>query len=136
MRKSILAVNAHKKILILTTTKSARRHDKRLADKNRLFERIPEEVAVWVDSGFQGIVRQHRNTLIPKKATRKNPLTYAEKEENRVISSFRVVVEHAIAGMKRFKAYADIWRNKLPSLDDRVMRIVAGLWNLHIETTA
>lgn len=136
MRKSILAVNAHKKILILTTTKSARRHDKRLADKNRLFERIPEEVAVWVDNGFQGIQRQHRNTLIPKKATKKNPLTYAEKEENRVISSFRVVVEHAIAGMKRFKAYADIWRNRLQNLDDRVMRIVAGLWNLHVDMRA
>ena len=136
MKKSILAVTEEKKILILTKTKSARRHDKRLADKELLFERIPEDVALWVDTGFQGVLRQHTNTLIPKKATRKNPLTQEEKEENRVISSFRVVVEHAIAGMKRFKAYADIWRNKLQNLDDRVMRIVVGLWNLHIEMTA
>lgn len=135
MKKSILVVTEEKKILILTKTKSARRHDKRLADKELLLERIPEDVALWVDTGFQGVLRQHTNTLIPKKATRKNPLTQEEKEENRVISSFRVVVEHAIAGMKRYKAYADIWRNKLQNLDDRVMRIVAGLWNLHIEMT-
>jgi hypothetical protein len=136
MRKSILAVNGQKRVLILTQTKSGRRHDKRLADKNLLFERIPEEVAVWTDTGFQGVLKHHTNTLIPKKATRKSPLTYAEKEENRIISSFRVVVEHAIAGLKRYKAYADIWRNKIQNLDDRVMRIVAGLWNIHIEMSA
>ncbi|MBI5401103.1 MAG: hypothetical protein HZB12_03235 [Candidatus Yonathbacteria bacterium] len=62
-----------------------------------------------------------------------SPLTGAEKEENRVISSFRVIVENTIAGIKRFKAYADIWRNRITHLDDRVMRIVCGLWNLHIE---
>jgi hypothetical protein len=135
MKKSILVVNEKKKILILTETKSGRRHDKRLADKNLLFERIPESVALWTDTGFQGILKQHTNTLIPKKGSKKNPLTYTEKEENRVISSFRVVVEHAIAGLKRFKAYSDIWRNKIQNLDDRVMRIVAGLWNLHIEMT-
>ena len=60
-------------------------------------------------------------------------ITYVEKEENKVISSFRVVVEHAIAGIKRFKAYSDIWRNKIINLDDKIMRIVCGLWNLHIE---
>lgn len=136
MRKSILWVSEKKRILLATKTKSGRRHDKRLADKDMLFERIPERVALWLDTGFQGILTQHRNTLIPKKATRGKPLTIEEKEENRSISSFRVVVEHAIAGMKRFKAYADIWRNKLIHLDDTVMRIAAGLWNLHIEMRA
>jgi hypothetical protein len=136
MKKSILVVNEKKKILILTGTKSGRRHDKRLADKVSLFERIPESVALWTDTGFQGILKQHLNTLIPKKGTKNKPLTLIEKEENRVISSFRVVVEHAIGGMKRFKAYSDIWRNRIQNFDDQVMRIVAGLWNLHIEMSA
>lgn len=135
MKKSIISVNEKRRILIMTTTKSGRRHDKKLADKNLLFEHIPEEVAVWTDTGFQGILRQHKNTLIPKKGTKKNPLTATEKEENRIISSFRVVVEHAISGIKRFKAYADIWRNKIAGLDDKIMRIACGLWNLHIEMT-
>lgn len=132
-RKSIIVATEKKKILILTKTKSGRRHDKRLADKESLFERLPESVAAWTDTGFQGAARQHHNTLIPKKATKNKPLSHQEKEENRIISSFRVVVEHAIGGMKRCKAYADIWRNRLVNLDDRVMRIAAGLWNLHIE---
>ena len=136
MKKSVIAVTEKKRILMAIQTKSGRRHDKRLADKVSLFERIPETVALWVDTGFQGIRTQHVNTLMPKKATKGRPLTQIEKGENRVISSFRVVVEHAIAGIKRFKAYADIWRNKIPNLDDRVMRIACGLWNLHIEMTA
>jgi hypothetical protein len=136
MKKSVLVVNAQRRILVVTETKSGRRHDKRLADKVSLFEHIPEEVAVWTDTGFQGVLKQHAHTLIPKKGTRKKPLTVLEREENRIISSFRVVVEHAIAGIKRFKAYADIWRNKIACLDDRIMRIACGLWNLHIEMTA
>jgi hypothetical protein len=136
MKKSIIAVDGKKRILIVTITKSGRRHDKRLADKISLFEKIPEDVALWTDTGFQGVLRQHANTLVPKKATRGKPLTYAEKEENRVISSFRVIVENAIAGIKRFKAYADIWRNRIECLDDQVMRIACGLWNLHIEMKA
>jgi hypothetical protein len=136
MKKSVIVVNDQKQILILTETKSGRRHDKRLADKVSLFEHVPESVALWTDTGFQGVLKQHTNTLIPKKATKSKPLTALEKEENRVISSFRVVVEHAIAGLKRFNAYADIWRNRIHNLDDRVMRITAGLWNLHIEMTA
>jgi hypothetical protein len=136
MKKSIISVNEKKQILIMTTTKSARRHDKRLADKNSLFEHIPEEVAIWTDTGFQGVLKQHQNTLIPKKGSKRNPLTIKEKEENRIISSFRVVVEHAIAGIKRFKAYADVWRGKIQEMDDKIMRIACGLWNLHIEMKA
>lgn len=136
MRKSVIAINEKKKILIMTKTKSGRRHDKRLADKDLLFEHVPESVALWVDTGFQGVLKQHLNTLIPKKGSKGRPLTRAEKEENTVISSFRVIVEHAISGIKRFKSFADIWRNKIQNLDDRVMRIVCGLWNLHIEMTA
>lgn len=136
MKKSIIAVDEKKRILLVTVTKSGRRHDKRLADKDCLFEHLPKEVALWVDTGFQGVGKQHANTLIPKKATRGKPLTLLEKEENRVISSFRVIVENAIAGIKRFKAYADVWRNRIAGLDDKVMRISCGLWNLHIEMTA
>lgn len=136
MKKSVIAVTEDKTIVLMTPTKSGRRHDKRLADKEMTFEHIPESTALWVDTGFQGVLKQHRNTLIPKKGTKKNPLTLAEKEENRTISSFRVVVENTIAGIKRFKAYADIWRNKLANLDDHVMRIACGLWNLHIAMKA
>ena len=58
-RKNIIVSNERKRILILTPTKSGRRHDKRIADKFQLVENIPEDVTIWADTGFQGIQRKH-----------------------------------------------------------------------------
>lgn len=131
-KKNVVLTDIKKRILVLTQTKSARRHDKRLADKQNLFQSIPESVAVWVDTGFQGIQKQHLNTLIPKKNTKKNPLTESDKLENRLISSFRVLVEHAIGGMKRYNSLNHPYRNKIAFMDDKLAIISAGLWNYHL----
>ncbi|WP_440863588.1 transposase family protein [Symbiopectobacterium purcellii] len=48
-----------------------------------------------------GIDKQHPNTQIPKKGTRKRPLSPEQKQENKIISGIRITVEHAIAGIKR-----------------------------------
>jgi hypothetical protein len=130
-RKNIVLTNK-KEILILSPTKHGRVHDKKMSDKNMLASRIPEDVSLIVDTGFQGIQKQHYNTLIPKKKPRGSFLTQAEKEMNRLISSTRIVVEHAIGGMKRFGVAKDIFRNK-NGLDDTFMLLSAGLWNLHIQ---
>ena len=136
-RKNVVITNDRKKILILSPTKSGRRHDKRLADKLSLVERIPENVTILADTGFQGIQAVHTNCLLPMKATslKNKPLTRIQKQENHVIASFRVVVEHAISGIKRMKAASDIYRNRLPNLDDTFMLLSAGLWNFHLQQT-
>ena len=135
-KKNVIVTDDKKKIIFLTPTKSARRHDKRLADKVLLFDYIPEKIALWVDTGFQGVLKQHYNTLIPKKATKGKPLTLHDKENNRIISSFRVVVEHAIAGIKRFNIVATTLRNRKVYFDDLVMELSCGLWNFHLKVGA
>lgn len=132
-RKSVVMIDERKRILLLTPTKSGRRHDKRLADKQGLFEGIPQKVTVWADTGFLGAAKQHPNTMIPHKASKGRPLAYEQKEENKLISGLRVIVEHAIGGIKRYRSVADIYRNKKAFMDDRLMRVAAGLWNLHLE---
>lgn len=132
-RKNVIVTDANKKIIFLSPTKSARRHDKRLVDKVSLFDYIPEHIAVWLDTGFVGVLKQHLNTLIPKKAIRGKPLTLEEKENNRTISAFRVVVEHAIAGIKRFGIVSQSLRNRKAYFDDLVMELACGLWNLHLK---
>lgn len=134
-RKTIIMTDENKKILILTPTKSGRRHDKRLADKAGLPSVIPKEVTVFTDTGLQGIQTVHPNTLIPKKATKFSPLTEADKQNNRIISGLRIIVEHAIGGMKRFKAASDIYRNRIPNTDDVFSLLCAGLWNFHLQQT-
>jgi DDE superfamily endonuclease len=132
-RKTIVVCDERRKILLLTPTKSGRRHDKKIADKFRIIENIPSTVCVWADTGFQGVQRAHPNSIIPKKSTKNKPLNHAEKAENRLISGIRVLAEHAIGGMKRFKAAADIYRNRLPNLDDHFNLLAAGLWNYHLQ---
>src|SRR5258708_6097491 len=50
-RKSLVVTDKNRKVLVVTKQKSGRRHDKRLADKTAVFEMIPKEVAVFVDTG-------------------------------------------------------------------------------------
>src|SRR3989344_8035319 len=129
-RKNVIVTDEKKRILYLSPTKSGRRHDKRIVDKAIL--KLPEGVGKWADTGFQGLAKLYPNVLIPKKGTKKNPLLKEEKEDNRIISSFRVVIEHAIAGVKRFQIVTNTLRNKIGLFDDLIMEVCSGLWNFHL----
>ncbi|WP_416375142.1 transposase family protein [Spiroplasma poulsonii] len=43
-----------------------------------------------VDSGYQGIQKNHNNVLIPTKKTKKNPLNKEQKQYNRLVSKMRI----------------------------------------------
>jgi hypothetical protein len=73
------------------------------------------------DTGFQGRAKSIENIVMPKNGTKKNSLTKEGKENNRVISSFRVLT--------------DILRNRMGIFDDLVMEIGAGMWNYHLRYT-
>jgi len=132
-RKNIIGATPDRKIIILTKTKSGRRHDKRLADKEELARKLPPGLTAWIDTGFVGIEKQHKNTQIPKRRSKNHELTEVEKENNSIISSIRVVVEHAIAGVKRYGCLSQVYRNRIPNLDDKFMLIASGLWNYHLD---
>ncbi len=132
-RKSVVVADRKRRILVLTKQKSGRRHDKRLADKESVFEMIPEEITVMADTGFLGEAKAHKNICIPKKRTKGKPLTPEEKEMNKLISSYRVLVEHAIGGMKRYRCMSEKLRNKKPFVDDTLILLSAGLWNYHLD---
>ncbi len=132
-RKTVVVSDDKKRILILTPTKSGRRHDKRLFDKAMGGTTIPPNVTAWTDTGFQGLQKDHPKTVMPRKATKYHQLTEEERAENRLISSIRVLSEHAIAGIKRFRSTTDVYRNRIPNLDDTFMLLSAGLWNYHLQ---
>ena len=132
-RKNIVMADGNKRILLVSPTKPGRRHDKRLSDRISLIEHIPKDVGIWTDSGFQGIERCHPNAFVAKRGRKNRPLTDEEKQENHIISSLRVGVEHAIGGMKRFRACYDVLRNRIGRFDDRVVVVAAGLWNYHLQ---
>jgi hypothetical protein len=133
-RKNVVMTDAKRRVLVLTPSKPGRRHDKNLVDRSQLVQSIPAAVGVIVDTGFQGV--KHPNLFIPQKATKKRPLTPEDRASNRYISSQRIVVEHAIGGMKRYGAMNQVLRNKIGQFDDRVAVVSAGLWNHHLATQA
>lgn len=134
-KKTVILSDKDKRILLVSPTKSGRRHDKRLSDRELIAENLPDDVSLWADSGLQGIDKKRPPgslNFIAKRGRKNKPLTKAEKAENHVISSFRIVVEHAIGGMKRYRATSDKLRNKPGMFEDRIMQVTAGLWNYHL----
>jgi hypothetical protein len=59
-------------------------------------------------------------------------LSVGERLLNRIFSSARVVVEHAIAGIKRCRIVKDVLRLTKAGISDRVMEIACGLHNLRV----
>jgi hypothetical protein len=58
-----------------------------------------------MDNGYDGSKNDysHRQIYQPFKARRNHPLTDEEQGYNRVVSSYRMVVEHTLAPMNPFQ---------------------------------
>lgn len=83
------------------------------------------------DSGYTGIKKLQKNTKLPKKSSKKKPLTIEEKKQNREISSERVVNENVIGSLKRFKIISDRYRNRRKRFGLR-FNLIAGIHNLEL----
>ncbi len=133
-RKTLVMTDRRRRIGVLTRSQRGRRHDKKLSDREELLRHVPERVSVLADSGFQGA--RHAGLCLPNKGSKKRPLSTEQREWNSLVSSLRIGVEHAIGGMKRYAAAAQIYRNHLPRWDDHFNLLSAGLWNHHLEFQA
>lgn len=64
------------------------------------------------DSGYQGIQKIHKKAEIPKKKSKNNPLSKADKQQNRELSQKRIKIENVFAFLKRFKVFSTRYRNR------------------------
>ena len=69
---------------------------------------------------------------MPTKKPKGKELTPEQKQKNKEISSFRILVEHAIGGVKRCRIVKERLRCTKFGFDDKVMLIACGLHNLRI----
>jgi hypothetical protein len=96
-----------------------------------------EAFVLWLDLGYFGTQKTYeaKDVNMPHKKPRtskNNPsptLTEEQKMENREISRVRVIVEHAIRGLKRFNIVIHRFRNRLDDFVDTAALLAAGLWN-------
>ncbi len=84
-----------------------------------------------VDSGYQGLQKTHNKTELPKKRTKKHPLTKADKKRNRKISSTRVLNENVIGVVKRFRIISERYRNRRKRFNLR-FNLIAGIYNFEL----
>jgi len=93
-----------------------------------------EDYEVLLDLGFYGFEGTYkcRKLKMPNKRQKKKELPEEQKEENRILAAERVVVEHSIGGLKRYRILSDRLRMKNYDLYDDILGICAGLWNYTI----
>ena len=131
-RKHLGLSDQDKQVLLLTPAKDGSFHDKNILDNSVIAEHIPIDVPIQVDLGFKGMEGEYENIEISIKKPRGKALSKEQKAENRAFKAERVVVEHAFDGIKRYKAAADIYRNRKQDFDDNLMVTAAGLWNFYL----
>jgi len=115
--------------VICTNYSNGKRHDFRLFKESRI--KIHESIKALTDNGYQGLQKIHNKTFMPKKKSKKRPLTQEERRQNRELSSQRVVNEHVIGKIKRFKIVTDRYRNRRKRFGLR-FNLIVGVYNFEL----
>lgn len=137
--KTQLTVNGKGAIVHRTNHARGRRHDYGIFKGNR--PKLPKGVRPGVDLGYDGIKNDfpELKALVPFKrrggrGRKGRALTPSQRRFNRALAKARVVVEHTISRMKKFRVMGEEFRNRLRHYDV-MTKIVSGLVNLRIMGT-
>lgn len=128
--KTQVIVNKSTTEIVCIYTGNGKMHDFKLFKNSK--SHVAPDAAIAVDSGYQGLQKIHANTELPKKRTKKNPLTKSDKQKNREISSKRVLNENVIGVVKRFRIIAEKYRNRRKRFNLR-FNLIAGIYNSELE---
>lgn len=107
-------------------------HDKRMADEEKLS--FPDESFLWKDLGYMGYLPDNVNCFEPHKTPKNGELTKWQKAENQAIAAIRIVIEHAIGGLKRCRIVKEITRIYNYEIRDRVVETCAALHNFRLRS--
>ena len=125
-------VNNHCIINHKTANKKGRRHNYDIYKENHPI--TPKQVINVFNLGYLGIEKdfpQQLSVLPCKKKRNQEELLDEEKEHNKIHSKKRIVIEHTICRLKKYRILADIFRNNLRK-HNKVSDIVSGLVNYRI----
>jgi len=109
-------------------------HDLTLLRATGLIERLAEGEAAMMDRGYDGISNDHPGAALylPHKARRNHPLTPEQRDYNRHLAGYRIIVEHSLAQANQFQALAQVWRHGHDQ-HPQAVRVVAGLVNRRLD---
>jgi len=104
-------------------------HDFELFKQSKIY--LLDDILMIGDKGYQGIHSFHAFSLIPFKKPRNGELTEEQKEFNRVLSKFRILIEHVNRRIKRFKMFQYRYRNKQRKHLLR-LSLICGIYNFEL----
>jgi hypothetical protein len=133
----VIATSSRFILFLGKTVWGGKYHDFSLLKEEFKQEKVFKDHQVWVDLAYVGFGKYYKTKKLhlPHKKPRKTKtrpdahLTECQKQSNKQKSQVRIVVEHAIAGMKRYKILMEKFRNKSEEFADAVIEVCAGLWN-------
>jgi hypothetical protein len=131
MIKSVVIAEPSKAILYLSATYEGSKHDKTIAEQEDL--EFGKPLRLLQDLGFLAYEPDGVEVVIPTKKPRKKELTTEQKADNRQKASERVVVEHAIGGVKIWRIVKETIRSWSHRLRDQVMYLACGLHNFRLK---
>ena len=126
--KTQLMVNNQGFIIHKSNYKKGRKHDYDIYKENH--PSTPKKVVNVFDLGYLGVETDFLEQLssIPNRKKRNQELSQEEKEYNTIHSKKRIVIEHIICRLKKYRIMSDIFRNRLRKYN-RISDIVTGLVN-------
>ncbi|MDR2511542.1 MAG: transposase [Bacteroidales bacterium] len=83
------------------------------------------------DTVYEGISKIDYNSEVPKKKSKKRPLTKEDKKQNQQISSIRITIENIIREVKIFKILAEIYRNRQKCFTLR-FNLITAFYNMNL----
>src|SRR5438132_5742853 len=95
-----------RKVHYLSQTYVGKRHDKKIVDEEN--PTFPKDTYLYKDTGFQGYEPEDVQTFQPPKKPKGKALSPEQREQNHLISSMRMVIEHIIGGIKRCRIVKDV----------------------------
>src|SRR6185437_5613034 len=94
---------------------------------------VPKDVVNVFDLGYLGVEKDYPEQLssLPNRKKRYQDLSKDERYYNKDHSKRRIVIEHTICRLKKYRIFSDVFRNKLRKYN-KVSDIVSGLVNYRI----
>ena len=126
-RKTQLIVNEQGQIRDVSASTPGRVHDLEHFRQSGSAHRIPKQVGVAGDAGYQGLHDELPDHSVgtAHKARRNHPLTEDEKAINREFSSMRIIVENTICELKHFRVLSECFRHVVDRYDETFRAVVA-----------
>ena len=119
-------------VVFLSATYLGSVHDKKIADLEDC--KYPTGIRLRQDCGFQGYEPQGVHTVMPFKKPKNGTLTGMQRWFNQYVGQRRIVIEHAIRGIKRFHIVQQACRLSGYWVRDRIMNICTAIHNLRVRS--